>query len=158
MLQVKHILISDCIAAMQFCLECDKGYHKAAFQIAKALVAQGRKEEAVQQLQGLFSKPRHVFCINIWKIIGGPEVKASAELICHVLCNFVIAHLQRLTVANAFCMCSPQYTRSCLHSCPCRSRPLLPVTGHALQPTMQHDDLQICNFIICDTNADAEIQ
>ena len=72
---------------MQFCLECDKGYHKAAFQIAKALVAQGRKKEAVQQLQGLFSKPRHVFCINIWEIIGGPEVKASAELTCHTPCN-----------------------------------------------------------------------
>ena len=73
-LEVREILIADCMAAMQFCLECDKGYHKAAFQIARALAAQGRKEDAVQQLQGLFSG-RSKFCISIWEIRGGPEVK-----------------------------------------------------------------------------------
>lgn len=73
-LQVREILIADCMAAMRFCLECDKGYHKAAFQIARALAAQGRKEDAVQQLQGLFSG-RSKFCISIWEIRGGSEAK-----------------------------------------------------------------------------------
>lgn len=75
LLQVKHILISDCITAMHFCLECDRRYHKAAFQIGMALAAQGKELEAVKQLQGLFSSPRHKFCINIWEIQGGPDVK-----------------------------------------------------------------------------------
>lgn len=73
-LQVKHILMRDCIAAMRFCLECDKQFHKASFQIGRALAAQGRKEEAVQQLRGLFSA-RNRFGINIWEIQGGPQAK-----------------------------------------------------------------------------------
>ena len=72
--QVKHILLGDCIAAMRFCLECDKQYHKASFQIGRALTAQGWSEEAVQQLQGLFSA-RNRFSINIWEIQGGSQAK-----------------------------------------------------------------------------------
>ena len=75
--------MADCIAAMRFCLECDKQYHKAAFQIGRALAAQGHHEEAVLQLQGLFYA-RHRFCINMWEIQGGPEAKVLLLACTHV--------------------------------------------------------------------------
>ena len=64
---------------MQFCLDTDKRYHKAAFQIGRAQAAQGRTEEAVEELQDLFSNARLKFCINIWEIQGGPEAKVVLE-------------------------------------------------------------------------------
>ena len=76
-LQVRQILILDCCSAMQFCLDMDKRYHKAAFQIGRAWAAQGRIEEAVEELQDLFSNARLKFCINIWEIQGGPEAKVG---------------------------------------------------------------------------------
>ena len=78
-LQVQHILILDCYSAMQFCLDTDKRYHKAAFQIGRARAAQGRTEEAMEELQDLFSNARLKFCINIWEIQGGPEAKVGLE-------------------------------------------------------------------------------
>ena len=62
---------------MQFCLDTDKRYHKAAFQIGRAWAAQGSTEEAVEELQDLFSNARLKFCINIWEIQGGPEAKVG---------------------------------------------------------------------------------
>ena len=62
---------------MQFCLDTDKRYHKAAFQIGRARAAQHRTEEAVEELQDLFSSARLKFCINIWEIQGGPEAKVG---------------------------------------------------------------------------------
>ena len=67
----------DCYSAMQFCLDTDKRYHKAAFQIGRARAAQGRTDEAVEELQDLFSNARLKFCINIWEIQGGPEAKVG---------------------------------------------------------------------------------
>ena len=80
-LQVRHILMLDCDSAMRFCLDMDKRYHKAAFQIGRARAAQGRTEEAMRELQDLFSNARLKFCINIWEIQGGPEAKVRLERI-----------------------------------------------------------------------------
>ena len=98
--------MDDCVAAMRFCLECDKQYHKASFQIGRALAAQGRNEEAVQQLQSLFSA-RNRFCINIWEIQGGSQAKVLLMLACRQvnsrLCIYVWDgdhHTHRRTVSE----------------------------------------------------------
>ena len=86
--------MDDCIAAMRFCLECDKQYHKASFQIGRALAAQGRNEEAVKQLQSLFSA-RNRFCINIWEIQGGSQAKVMLLLLACRHINSILYQCMR---------------------------------------------------------------
>ena len=59
--QVKDVLVHDCMCAMEFCLDSDKEYHKALYQIARTLAAQGKPDEAKGRLEQLFSRPRHKF-------------------------------------------------------------------------------------------------
>jgi hypothetical protein len=73
-------LMQDCTAAMHFCLDKHKDYHRARYQLARVLQAQGRLGEAIEQLRALFSSGKRSFCINMWEISdNNAETKVQAN-------------------------------------------------------------------------------
>ncbi len=81
--QAVDILVDDCMAAMQFFLERNKDYHRANYQIARALRARGRHAEAAAQLRALFSTTKRPFWINMWEITDPTDAKACPPLVLH---------------------------------------------------------------------------
>ena len=63
-----EILRNDCIAAMRWCLEKDKYFHKATWALSKAAMAQGDTNLAHLELTRLFGNAKHLFAVNIYQI------------------------------------------------------------------------------------------
>lgn len=59
---------------MRWCLEKDKGFHKAHHALARSLQARGSFPEAAEELRQLFSSPKRPFYIGMWEI--GDKVSA----------------------------------------------------------------------------------
>jgi len=62
------LLAADCTEALRFCLECDRGFHRARFALAAAAEAAGDAAGAAAELRVLFSSARRAFTIALQPI------------------------------------------------------------------------------------------
>jgi hypothetical protein len=62
------LLAADCTEALRFCLECDRGFHRARFALAAAAEAAGDAAGAAAELRMLFSSARRAFTIAMQPI------------------------------------------------------------------------------------------
>ncbi|GAB2275872.1 hypothetical protein Dimus_010617 [Dionaea muscipula] len=68
---VWHMLYSDCLAALEICVEGDlKHFHKARYMLARGLYTRGDVEKAKEELSFCFKSSRSSFTINMWEIDG----------------------------------------------------------------------------------------
>lgn len=69
---VWHMLYSDCLSALETCVEGDlKHFHKARYMLAKGLYNRGENgslERAKDELSFCFKSSRSAFTINMWEI------------------------------------------------------------------------------------------
>lgn len=67
-----HMLYSDCLSALQICVEGDlKHFHKARYMLAQGLYRKGESgdlEKAKDELSFCFKSSRSSFTINMWEI------------------------------------------------------------------------------------------
>ena len=72
--EVWHILYSDCLSALQICVEGDlKHFHKARYVLAQGLYRRGEPgdcERSKDELSFCFKSSRSSFTINMWEIDG----------------------------------------------------------------------------------------
>ncbi|XP_031102480.1 calcineurin-binding protein 1 [Ipomoea triloba] len=70
--EVWHMLYSDCLSALEVCVEGDlKHFHKARYMLAKGLYRRngdGDLERAKEELSFCFKSHRSSFTINMWEI------------------------------------------------------------------------------------------
>lgn len=70
--EVWHMLYSDCLSALEVCVEGDlKHFHKARYMLAKGLYRRngdGDLERAKEELSFCFKSYRSSFTINMWEI------------------------------------------------------------------------------------------
>lgn len=70
--EVWHLLYSDCLSALQICVEGDlKHFHKARYMLAQGLYKRGQSgdlEKAKDELSFCFKSSRSSFTINMWEI------------------------------------------------------------------------------------------
>lgn len=66
--ELVDLLVADCETALRWCLEKDKGFHKAHHALARSLQARGSFREAAEELRHLFTTPKRNFCISMWEI------------------------------------------------------------------------------------------
>ncbi|KAL4423906.1 hypothetical protein ABPG75_001207 [Micractinium tetrahymenae] len=62
-------LLEDCCAAMRWCLEKDRNFHRAAYRLADAMQRTGQSHRAVALLEPLFTRGKQVFTANITPIL-----------------------------------------------------------------------------------------
>ncbi|XP_024930366.2 calcineurin-binding protein 1 isoform X2 [Ziziphus jujuba] len=71
-LEVWHMLYSDCLSALETCVEGDlKHFHKARYMLAQGLYNRGESgdlERAKDELSFCFKSSRSSFTINMWEI------------------------------------------------------------------------------------------
>lgn len=71
-LEVWRILYSDCLSALETCVEGDlKHFHKARYMLAQGLYKRGDTgdvEKAKDELSFCFKSSRSSFTINMWEI------------------------------------------------------------------------------------------
>ncbi|KAK9273730.1 hypothetical protein L1049_018540 [Liquidambar formosana] len=71
---VWHMLYSDCLSALEICVEGDlKHFHKARYMLAQGLYKRGESgdlEKAKDELSFCFKSSRSSFTINMWEIDG----------------------------------------------------------------------------------------
>lgn len=71
-LDVWHMLYSDCLSALETCVEGDlKHFHKARYMLAQGLYNRGDSgdlERAKDELSFCFKSSRSAFTINMWEI------------------------------------------------------------------------------------------
>lgn len=79
------------MAAMRFVLEKNKDYHRAHYQLARALASQGKLQEAAEQLRALFSTAKRPFCINMWEIADPADAKVGSMQIVQSLQDDILA-------------------------------------------------------------------
>lgn len=69
---VWHLLYSDCLSALQICVEGDlKHFHKARYMLAQGLYRRGETgdlEKAKDEISFCFKSSRSSFTINMWEI------------------------------------------------------------------------------------------
>lgn len=71
-LEAWHMLYSDCLSALETCVEGDlKHFHKARYMLAQGLYNRGDSgdlERAKDELSFCFKSARSSFTINMWEI------------------------------------------------------------------------------------------
>jgi hypothetical protein len=76
-------LITDCVAALEWCLEKQKSYHRAALGLAKFYAGNGDSEQVIKYLAPLFSKYKATFNLNMSPIVatttGGGRSSSSKQ-------------------------------------------------------------------------------
>ena len=59
------MLRDDCVAALKFCLDWSKRFHKARHRLARTYEAEGDLEKAVEEMRHLFQKGRRLFGVFV---------------------------------------------------------------------------------------------
>ncbi len=109
--QVTHPLHTDCMHALQWCLDADKQYHKARRRIATLQAAQGCTQEALNTLRHCFSRAgRASFVLNMAPLQADSTGGAVCLCVCvvcvcvFVLCVFVLCVCVMYVCVGVFCM------------------------------------------------------
>ena len=61
----RKLLRDDCIAALKFCLDWSKRFHKARHRLARTYEAEGDLERATEEMRHLFQKGRRLFGVFV---------------------------------------------------------------------------------------------
>lgn len=84
--EVWRMLYSDCLSALEICVEGDlKHFHKARYMLAQGLYRRGDRgdlEKAKDELSFCFKSSRSSFTYNMWEIDGMVK-KGRYELYMH---------------------------------------------------------------------------
>lgn len=108
-LEVWNILYSDCLSALQTCVEGElKHFHKARYMLAQGLYKRGGNgdlERAKDELSFCFKSSRSSFTINMWEIDS--MVKKGRY-------NLIPVEFKEENYAISF---SPSFCLFILHSC-----------------------------------------
>lgn len=71
---VWEMLYSDCLSALEVCIEGDlKHFHKARYMLARGYYKRGRSDDldkAKDELSFCFKSSRSSFTVNMWEIDG----------------------------------------------------------------------------------------
>lgn len=61
-----QLLARDCVAALEYCLDRSKGFHKARYRLAKVHDEfEGDTEKAAEEMRHLFGRQRKLFAIAV---------------------------------------------------------------------------------------------
>ncbi|KAL4539362.1 hypothetical protein Ndes2437B_g02257 [Nannochloris sp. 'desiccata'] len=72
-------LLDDCTAALEWCLEKQKGYHRASLALAKFHAANGDSEQVIKYLAPLFSRYKAIFTLNMSPIVATTSRNSSKQ-------------------------------------------------------------------------------
>lgn len=72
-------LLIDCTAALEWCLEKQKGYHRASLALAKFHAASGDSEQVIKYLAPLFSRYKAIFTFNMSPIVATASRNTSKQ-------------------------------------------------------------------------------